>query len=200
MNSGGVLVIFARAPRVGAVKSRLAASIGVVPAWRAYRRIMETVLRPLADDPRWRTWLSVTPDGFARRGRFWPAHVPRLAQENGDLGARMARSLGLFPGRPVVIIGSDVPDITPFLVARAFAELRSSDYVFGPAADGGYWLVGAAPRAPVRHLFDAVRWSGPHALADTLANIGPTRRSVLLETLEDIDDAAALARWRAEKK
>lgn len=188
--------MFVRAPRVGAVKSRLAASIGAVPAWCAYRRIMGLVLRPLADDPRWRTWLSVTPDGFARRGRFWPANVPRMMQGKGDLGARMARALDLFPCRPVVIIGSDVPDITPLLVTRAFAALRSSDYVFGPAADGGYWLVGAAPRAPVRDLFGDVRWSGPHALADTLANIDPRRTYRMLDELEDVDDGESFARWR----
>lgn len=196
----GELVVFARAPRIGAVKSRLARTIGPVAAWRAYREMTDRVLRRIATDPRWRAWLAVTPDRFAKRGRFWTPPVARMAQGHGDLGARMASALAAFPHRPVVVIGSDIPAIGRDHIARAFAALRHADYVFGPASDGGYWLVGAAPGAPVRHLFDGVRWSGPHALADTLANIGPPRRHVLLQTLEDIDDAAALARWRAEKK
>lgn len=188
--------MFVRAPMVGAVKSRLVASIGAIAAQRVYCRITESVLRPLVADPRWRTWLSVTPDGFARRGRFWPAHVPRQAQGTGDLGQRMSRALASFPRRPVVVIGSDIPGIGRDHIARAFEALRHADYVFGPAADGGYWLVGARPGVPVDRLFRNVRWSGPHALADTLDNVRSPRKVGLLEELEDVDDVAAFERWR----
>lgn len=196
MRPAGALVMFVRAPRIGAVKSRLARTIGPVAAWRAYREMTGTVLARVAADARWRTWLSVTPDRFAAAGRFWPPGVPRLPQGPGDLGVRMARTLAAFPHRPVVIIGSDIPGIGPDHIARAFRALQTDDYVFGPASDGGYWLVGASPRAPVAHLFDNVRWSGPHALADTLANIERRRRSAMLEVLEDVDDADSLTRWR----
>jgi hypothetical protein len=84
--------------------------------------------------------------------------------------------------------------VRPHHVAAAFRALGRVPLVFGPAADGGYWLVGARRRpAPPRGLFDGVCWSTCHALADTLANAGG-RRAVLLETLEDVDDAEAYRR------
>ena len=68
--------------------------------------------------------------------------------------------------------------------------LGSADAAFGPAADGGYWLVALSPRRPARP-FAAVRWSSEHALADTLANFSG-RRIALLRTLHDVDTAADL--------
>ncbi|MGH6660397.1 MAG: DUF2064 domain-containing protein, partial [Rhodospirillales bacterium] len=76
--------------------------------------------------------------------------------------------------------------------------LGRADAVFGPAADGGYWLVGLRRRPRRLRLFEGVRWSSEHALADTLANLGG-RPHVLLETLEDVDDGAAYQRWRRQR-
>ena len=112
----------------------------------------------------------------------------------------MARALVQVPPGPVVLIGSDIPGITPDHIAAAFAHLTRHEAVFGPAADGGYWLVGLARRrlavrALAGHLFDAVRWSGPQALADTRANLPAGVEAPALDVLEDIDDAAAFARF-----
>lgn len=190
------LIVFARAPLLGAVKRRLAADIGDMQAHRFYTGTTGDVLRRLADDRRWRTWLAVTPDMFARSGRFWPAGVSRLPQGQGDLGVRMARALARFPGAPAVLVGSDIPALDSGHIATAFRMLGSHDAVFGPAADGGYWLVGLRDGgAATPGMFEAVRWSTPHALEDTLANF-PRRRVALLDTLQDVDDGADYARWR----
>ena len=90
----------------------------------------------------------------------------------------------------------DIPDLRPHHVEGAFRLLGRHDAVFGPAADGGYWLVGLRRGPCLPGLFTGVRWSSQHALADTLANLAPGRTSALLETLDDIDDGAALRRWR----
>jgi glycosyltransferase A (GT-A) superfamily protein (DUF2064 family) len=102
------------------------------------------------------------------------------------------------------VIGSDAPDISRPLIAKAFAALRRSDVVVGPATDGGYWLIGLRRRpVPVSRLrpglFRQVRWSGPHALADTLA--GLDRRLVIAEidTLSDIDTPADLEKWKKSR-
>ncbi len=196
---GNHLVIFVRAPRLGAVKTRLARVVGRAEARRFYRAATARLLRRLGRDRRWRCWLAVSPDRFARRGRFWPAHLPRLPQGPGDLGARMARPLRTLPPGPVVIVGSDIPDVGRGHVAQAFRALGRCDAVFGPAADGGYWLIGLRRRPALVIPFRGVAWSSPRAFEQTRANLPRRWRVATLETLEDIDDGAAYARWRARR-
>ena len=97
----------------------------------------------------------------------------------------------------VVIIGSDIPDLTADHVDRAFRSLADKDTVFGPSPDGGFWLIGARRRPLPRGVFRAVRWSSEHALADTLANLERGASVGLLEVLSDVDDGEAYERWRA---
>jgi rSAM/selenodomain-associated transferase 1 len=184
------LVILARAPRLGRVKRRLARDVGALAAWRFQRLTTERLTRYLARDPRWRCVLAVTPEP-AR----WPRGTPRLAQGRGGLGERMARAMAAQPPGPVVLTGSDIPGIGAAHVARAFRALAGHDAVFGPAEDGGYWLVGVRDRALLRGLFHGVRWSTEHALADTLVNLAG-RRVALVDRLADIDDVAAFKRWK----
>lgn len=192
-----VLIVFARAPRLGAVKRRLAAGIGAPAALRFYRRSTGGVLRRVSRECRWRTVLAMTPDQTAidRFGWAGARQMEQMGQGFGDLGQRMERALSGFRSNPVVLIGSDIPNIDNSHIAAAFEALGHADFVFGPSDDGGYWLVGARHGARARGLFDNVRWSGPHALADTLNNTGQ-HRTALLEKLIDIDTADDLARWR----
>ena len=104
----------------------------------------------------------------------------------------MARPFARLPGQ-VVLIGSDIPDVAASHIDAAFRLLGASDLVFGPARDGGFWLIGGR-RLP-RGLFAAVRWSSPHALADTLRNVPPRWRVGRAATLDDVDDDTAYLRW-----
>jgi rSAM/selenodomain-associated transferase 1 len=186
------LVLFARAPQLGSGKRRLARDIGVVAALRFERLMLAQLLRLLGQDGRWRLRLAVTPDRACRRARLWPRDTPIAAQGGGDLGQRMRRALAACPPGPAVLVGTDIPALAPDHIAEAFRLLGRHDLVFGPAADGGFWLIGArrSPR-PLPPLFGEVRWSGPHTLADALANL-PRRVSVgLAARLEDVDDGAA---------
>jgi uncharacterized protein len=192
------LVIFLRTPRLGRVKSRLAAAIGALAALRFYRETTARLLHRLARDRRWRCHLALTPDrdvGGARPWRIARAHYRR--QGRGDLGHRMARVFRRLPPGPVLIIGSDIPAISPAHIAAGFKALGNAEAVFGPAADGGYWLVGLRrrPRLP-RRLFAGVRWSSTQALADTVASLPRGQSVSFLETLDDIDDGAGYRRWR----
>lgn len=187
------LVVMARAPRLGRVKRRLAADVGAVAAWRFYRLNAGRLLRRVAGDPRWDTWLAVTPDAACHAPRaLWPCAARLVGQGPGDLGRRMGRLLRALPPGPVVIVGTDVPALGAAQVVRAFAKLDGADWVFGPAEDGGYWLIGARRRPALRLPFKGVRWSTRHALADTLANLrGETL--AFLEVLRDVDEGADLA-------
>jgi rSAM/selenodomain-associated transferase 1 len=189
------LVIFAKAPALGRVKTRLARGIGQAAALAFYREALSTTLDRVAREAKWKTILAVTPDATSRVSRLWPLRVRRRGQGEGDLGARMGRAFRDFPKGKVVIVGADIPEMRADHIARAFAALGSADLVFGPAKDGGYWLIGAKGAARNARMFANVRWSTKHALADTLANLD--RWTVaLLDPLDDVDDLAAYRRFR----
>ena len=192
------LVVFVKAPRIGTVKTRLAAAIGPVAAWRFYRTATDRLLRTVGDGPGWHTSLAVTPDEFCRHGRYWPDRIARFAQGRGDLGRRMGAVMATRPLGPVVIVGSDIPELRHRHIAEAFAVLETHDAVFGPAADGGYWLVGLKRRPLRPDIFRNVRWSTEHALADTLRNLPHGCRTALLETLNDVDTVDDYRRYLAE--
>ena len=188
----GTVYVFARAPRLGTVKRRLAAGIGPLAALQFYRATLAQTLRRLARDKRFRTVLALTPPDA--RGP-WRQGLPCVPQGRGDLGARMQRTLAR--NRHAIVVGSDIPGLRADDVACAFKLLRRADAVFGPAQDGGYYLVGFGPRR-TPHPFARVRWSSEHALSDTLANLS-TRRVALIRTLRDVDcvnDLRAITRPR----
>jgi len=140
------LVIFARAPQLGRVKRRLAAEIGPMAAARFYRATLAAEIRQLANDRRWMPWLFVTPDDALGHPIWRSAGLrPRLCpQGRGDLGQRMTLPFRVLPPGPVVLVGSDIPALRAGHVAHAFRLLGRNDFVFGPAGDGGFWLVGRA--------------------------------------------------------
>jgi len=191
------LVIMARAPVMGRVKSRLAADIGLVTATSFYRHELSRLVRILGQDPRWGTTLAVTPDS-SLGAALWSGHLPAIAQGRGDLGERMGRIMGVMPPGPVVIIGSDVPELMPGHIADAFAALGAADAVIGPASDGGYYLVGLKQMGRRANAFANVRWSSRHALQDTLANLSGLKVA-LLDPLGDIDTGEDWERWRVRR-
>jgi len=186
------LYIMLKTPHPGRVKTRLGRGIGMVPAAWWFRHQSERLIRQLSNDPRWHTVLAVAPDHEGLNCRVWPANLPRWPQGQGDLGTRMGRILRHAPKGPVLIIGADIPSITPALIAKAFKALGHNDAVFGPAPDGGYWLVGMKrSRALPQSIFRGVRWSSEHALLDTLASL-PNMRVGYVDILNDVDTAADL--------
>jgi len=189
------LVVMSKAPRMGAVKTRLARDIGAVEASRFYRSNTQSLLQRL-DDPRWATVIAGAPDAHLNDAGFWPSTLPRVSQGQGDLGDRMGRVMRDMPQGPVVLIGCDIPDVSPAHIAAAFKALGDNDAVFGPAEDGGYWLVGLKRRPHVKEIFGNVRWSSEHALADTMANLEGASIA-MLDVMPDIDTGADFARWKA---
>jgi hypothetical protein len=183
------LVLFVRAPLLGSGKRRLAREIGDIAALRFERAMIALLLRRLARDRRWRLRIAVTPDKARRRADHWRRGVEGVGQGAGDLGIRMRRALATCPPGPAILVGADIPALNARHVAAAFRLLGRHDLVFGPAEDGGFWLVGARHPRHLPSLFERVRWSGPYALADTLAGLPRRLRVGYAERLEDVDDA-----------
>ncbi|MCV0369110.1 TIGR04282 family arsenosugar biosynthesis glycosyltransferase [Filomicrobium sp.] len=186
------LVVMAKLPVAGRVKTRLARGVGVGRAVSFYRAGLAAALGRVSQARRWTTYVAVAPDSGIYEP-VWPISCRRIAQGRGDLGQRMQRVMDGLPPGPVVIIGSDVPEIRSEHIASAFKILASADVVLGPSPDGGYWLVGLRRRPRIARIFDRVRWSHAETLSDTLANaVG--LQVCWLEQLDDVDDADDLAR------
>jgi rSAM/selenodomain-associated transferase 1 len=186
------VVVFARAPRLGTAKRRLARGIGDRAALRFHAAVLAALLRDLAACRRFDVVLAVTPDRARVRV---PRRVRRMPQGRGDLGQRMSRALGRF--RRVALIGCDIPCAGAGDVLAAFRALGAEDAVFGPAIDGGYWLIALGPRRP-GDLFGRTRWSGEHALADTLLQFRHHRVG-FVRTLADVDTVADYRRYLASR-
>jgi glycosyltransferase A (GT-A) superfamily protein (DUF2064 family) len=184
------LYIMTKAPIMGRAKTRLAADIGVVHAKRHYRAMMVRVIRQV-QDPRWETVLSVTPASSVGQVPEWYG-LPQIPQVSGSLSPRLA---DLFKGKgPTIVIGTDCPQVTARDIAEGFRALKSHNEVFGPATDGGFWLMGANGPLPPS-MFDNIQWSHK----DTLSDIADKTDGAfgVLRTLTDIDDLKALQESRS---
>ena len=145
------------------------------------------------EDPRWDLVLAVSPDAEGMNSRIWPAHLPKFPQGTGDLGDRMSRVFREVGQGPLIIVGGDIPGITPRHIARAFALLGRRDAILGPAPDGGYWLIGLTRKVAVPPtLLKNVRWSTKDALEDTVASLSGLRIGIT-DTLNDVDRGADLS-------
>jgi hypothetical protein len=188
------LIIFLKAPHAGAVKTRLAQAIGADAACAAYRRLVEVLLNRLtAIDA---VELRFAPDDALEEIKPWLRPGWRAAgQGAGDLGQRLTRAFAeafATGARRVVVIGSDCPDVTPDDIHAAWASLGRHDLVFGPAADGGYWLIGLCRAEP--RLFDGIAWSTDTVLQKTRDRARAAGLTVhLLRELHDVDSDAD---WR----
>ena len=186
----------AKLPVAGQVKTRLARGIGASEALRFYRATARAVFGRLARQPFWETIVAVAPDA-AVSSHAWPHLAPRssrlVPQGRGDLGARMQRPMWKLGPGPICLVGTDVPDIDVDLVRQAFRRLGSHDAVFGPAEDGGFWLVGLRRRPRIIEPYAGVRWSHAATLSDVLSNL-QSHRVGFTGRLSDVDDATDVVR------
>jgi len=168
------IVLFAKAPVPGTVKTRLARRYGPAGAARLHRRMTERAAATLADSGLAPVELSCAPDVrhpfFARcRSRYG---IALGRQGSGELGQRMHRVIShrLREARRVVIVGSDCPALTADYVAAALDALGDGrDAVLGPSDDGGYVLIGA--RRPMPEVFRGMAWGSSRVLAASLARL-----------------------------
>ncbi len=164
------LVIFARNPVPGAVKTRLHSRYTPKQAAAIYRAfILDTVNAATQADVERRCVACDPPGAEVELADLAGPDWVLFPQVSADLGQRMYRAachcFDLGAGR-VVILGTDVPSLPPRHIDRAFELLARKEIVLGPSVDGGYYLVGLS--RPVREIFDNISWSTEHVFAQTL--------------------------------
>ena len=192
------LLIFTKAPRIGASKTRLAADAGRGTARRMSRALTAHTIHQ-SQHPAWRTRMLVDPPSEINStlGGLWPAHIERRAQYGRGLGARLTNAMMEAPHGAVIFIGTDAPGLTRALILRCVQHLRHDGAVFGPARDGGFWLFGLSHSLRDPSVFEGVRWSSPHAMEDVWSNLPSRAKVSLLPQLIDID---RWADWQLYKK
>ena len=194
------LLIFARQPVLGQVKTRLAAAIGDAAALAVYRELL-TITAVAVESAGIPTtvWLADAPGSAAAELPEWPGMRWRL-QPAGDLGHRMAYAFAAAfaaGASAVAIIGTDCPGLRATHLEQAFELLKDHDVVLGPATDGGYYLL--AMNELYAPLFANKAWSTDTVRTATLADAVQLGLSMaLLPELADVDTAADLRAWRGE--
>ncbi|MGE9290950.1 MAG: TIGR04282 family arsenosugar biosynthesis glycosyltransferase [Puniceicoccales bacterium] len=183
------ILIFLKAPIPGTVKTRLAQKIGDSEAVRVYRQLVERQLSEIP--PGWPVEIHYAPAEAEPSLRKWLGeHYHYAPQSGGDLGDRMRSAVksafdrGI---RHVLCIGADCPDLSAGDLLAAEEKLtEGNDLVFGPAFDGGYYLVALSKFCP--EIFSEVPWSSTRTLITSLLHAKRFRRRIaLLETKNDVD-------------
>ncbi len=196
MNHDSLLIVFAKNPELGKVKTRLAKTIGDEKALMIYLKLLEHT-HAIADKV------------FADKAVFYSNKVqdfdildyykfPKFLQKGDDLGDRMERAFGQAFSQQyekVIIIGSDCMELNSDIIEDGFRALEDNNVVIGPALDGGYYLIGMDRHYP--HLFKEKNWSTPDVFLDTLLDIKKLKLSyALLPTLSDVDEEKDLGELR----
>ena len=205
------LLVFARLPERGRVKTRLAAQLGEDRALAVYEAMLRDLLGAMgastAETEIECLWPPTPAASGALLRRSFGPHATAM-QTGPTLGDRlsMAFSERFFFHRTdkIVAIGVDDPTLSRELVDRAFALLESCEFVLGPAEDGGYYLIGCRAASYEPTIFQDIAWGTSSVLSSTISRIAATGRTLALlpqrfdiDTAEDLERYARETGWRA---
>jgi rSAM/selenodomain-associated transferase 1 len=180
------VALFTRWPEAGKAKTRLIPALGAQGAADLHRRLTERTVATVREA---RLALEIrSTGGDPAMFRDWLGVDDVVDQGEGDLGKRLSRAAEHLP---LLLLGADIPGLLPQHLTDAAAALAHHPAVIGPAADGGYWLLGLA--VPMPALFRDVAWGTASVLATTLARL--PAETPRLETLSDLDTPDDLANW-----
>lgn len=196
------VIVFARLPQLGKVKTRLAAALGDAAALAIYRELLDDTLNRVDACPGIERRLCVTGDdaGGLAEALVAPRGYRLMRQCEGDLGARMAQALreALDGGARALLLGCDCPGIDAGVLDEAFDALDAHDMVFVPTEDGGYAMVGARADHPA--AFAGVDWGTARVMSQTRVRL---REHAIgwreLATQWDVDEPRDWARLLRER-
>jgi uncharacterized protein len=197
------LLVFARLPELGRVKTRLAAELGDERALAVYEAMLRDLIASIGEStPELEIeflWPPTPNAGGALLRRAFAHHTVAM-QTGADLSDRLAMAFSerFFFHRTdkIIAIGADDPTLPRELIDHAFALLDSCEWVVGPAADGGYYLIGCRAASFDVEVFQGIAWGGPTVFETTMQKIAVNGQTVaVLPERFDIDMAEDLARY-----
>jgi rSAM/selenodomain-associated transferase 1 len=191
MKNNNLLIIFMKAPRLGKVKTRLNSHLHPKESLKLYRAIVEDLLDHFRLETEFEVRLYVwPPDGLAEVNSWLKNLWQIIPQSEGDLGDKMNQAFikSFEEGYDkVIIIGSDLPELTSSDILQGFSELNTVDLILGPSTDGGYYLIGL--KKPQPPLFKDISWSTAFVLGQTLEKAQRHGLKInLLEEKTDLDE------------
>lgn len=187
MKKPNALIIFAKPPWKEISKTRLRGFLTDEERILIHSFMLEDTIGKLRGTPDAEIIISYWPESS---GEFFLRYgLKTFPQRGKDIGERMHNAMqdALRGRQKAVIAGSDIPDISPEDISEAFESLSSNDVVFGPARDGGYYLVGM--KRPIKGIFAGIGWSAPSTLKESLgkAEALGLKTALLKRTLSDVD-------------
>lgn len=201
MTARGAVVVFSKVPRVGAVKTRLAAALGEAGAFRLYEAFLADTfarsMRVAAVVQARVVFAHAGPLTAAPAPDWLPPAVETMPQRGANLGERMDHAIRDAGGERVVLLGGDSPSMRDDRLLLAFAACDRGEAVLGPVDDGGYNVIGLP--APEPELFRDVAWSTPQVFETTVRRARAAGLPLtVLETAYDVDRPEDLARLAAD--
>ena len=194
------LIIFARYPVLGKVKTRLASSFGKEFALGFYKECSKHLFIEIEQNQNeiFTPFLFCSEKDELNKMKGWAGSgFEYYYQEGNDLGERMENAFNKvfnLGAKKAIIIGTDVPDISNNLIDNSFLLLDEKDFVIGPSIDGGYYLLGM--KNLNCDLFSGIEWSTETILDQTINRMTENNFSYTkLEHLHDIDDERSLKLW-----
>ena len=185
MSEKRLLIVFVKNAILGTAKTRLAKTIGNEAAFKVYKQLMQITEQATLGVKDCDIHIYFSSEKDPSRWNNFQQYV----QEGTDLGERMSGAFktGFELGyQQIVGVGSDLPDLTPEIIEKGLIELKSNEAVFGPAEDGGYYLI--AMRSMLDCIFENKPWSTENLLDVTLDELRSKGHSVgKIETLNDVD-------------
>ncbi|MBK0402441.1 TIGR04282 family arsenosugar biosynthesis glycosyltransferase [Adhaeribacter sp. BT258] len=196
MQAEQALIIFIRNPELGKVKTRLAATVGNENALRIYEELLRFT-QEITENLPVRKMLFYA-DKIAENDTWPTAVFEKFLQPPGDLGQKMEAAFGQAfseGAKQVMIIGSDCYELSEGIINEAFEQLEKHDAVIGPAADGGYYLLGFSRLNP--GVFQHKNWSTASVFQDTVQDLEKENFSYfVLPVLNDVDEEKDLGELR----
>ncbi|MBT3392754.1 MAG: glycosyltransferase [Elusimicrobiaceae bacterium] len=200
-NNKNAIICFLKYPETGKVKTRLAKDIGDINATNFYKQIaQETVQKAKQTNADIFIFYSPPQNINLKKFKTWLGKdFEYKPQQEGDLGCKMTNAfIEVFAKNysKIVIIGSDIPQITPEILGRAFSLLEKGDTVIGPSPDGGYYLLGFNKNSFFPQVFENIEWSTDTVYKETISKLEKFAKTYLtLESLEDVDDLQSYNRY-----